>query len=590
MKSGFWRRASLAGLVYAAIFIGFVFLQYSSASGLSWRSGIVDVHGTPASAKVSASSACNLSIAGMRLLVDGKHPAQALLGDGSRSSLALRTIARTDGGVALRFGTGVSLDIEVDGQSVSIAVSSDDPSIKYLELPVQVPPPSSWIKGEASSEIAALGRNWSVSLPASAFSGSGVDLAVGTPVRVAVIPPAESEKAAYAVKSDIEFRQTILAWLDETWAGLSGSRFDSTSFKWKMADGTSSFSEQALAAWLAESLRRGQGEASLAEARQASAAFSKSITWMTVPYFGDTVARMAELESEDASAAKDFEAKAVAKDPTILEAPDLFERLVDRSPRSVYDDVIGYLATLDPATLTSAQRIGLLAAGASASSLLRGSSDPLPNHVGAEALVLSDMVRADGAWFLKSSADGKVDIASSLDGGLALISLGKVEGKDNLLAAGQALVDGALSLGDASGFLPSGIVAVSGSIVSKSGSLAPESLYGELADNPWYPHEVSFAKDLEPGVWAWTCSPVLTVDATSGKRIFSATFPAGDTHFLVLYGIGTFSNIKLYGIDYSPDPQFESYNVSGYFYRGSIGALYLKMRHKSEVEKIELDN
>ena len=35
MKSGFWRRASLAGLVYAAIFIGFVFLQYSSASGLS---------------------------------------------------------------------------------------------------------------------------------------------------------------------------------------------------------------------------------------------------------------------------------------------------------------------------------------------------------------------------------------------------------------------------------------------------------------------------------------------------------------------------------------------------------------------------
>jgi hypothetical protein len=57
---------------------------------------------------------------------------------------------------------------------------------------------------------------------------------------------------------------------------------------------------------------------------------------------------------------------------------------------------------------------------------------------------------------------------------------------------------------------------------------------------------------------------------------------------MALYGVRGFSNIKLYGIDYSPDSQYESYNVSGFLYKAASSVLYLKMRHKVEVERVEL--
>jgi len=58
---------------------------------------------------------------------------------------------------------------------------------------------------------------------------------------------------------------------------------------------------------------------------------------------------------------------------------------------------------------------------------------------------------------------------------------------------------------------------------------------------------------------------------------------------MTFYGVKPFANIKLYDIDYSPDAEFEIYDVSGYFYRKTSSALYLKMKHKSESERIELD-
>ncbi|MDA8411475.1 MAG: hypothetical protein M0001_13945 [Treponema sp.] len=589
MKSGFWRRASLATLVYAAVFVGLVFLQFSSAPGVYWKSGIVSLRATAAKNKPASQPSFDLTIDTLRMRVDSRHQATLVHADGTRSSLDLRSVSRNDGGVTLLFSGKLSLAIVSTGQRVSISVSAPDPSFRFLELAAQMPSPDSWTRGDTLSMVVAQGANWRITLPASSFSDTAVDLPVGSPLLVEALPKIEPGKASFVVKSDADFRQTILAWLDKTWSGLNGTRFDSNGYRWKMADGSSAFSEKALAAWIAEAFRRGQGDTVIAKARQGQDSFAKSLTWFTVPYFGGTLARMPDLEAADAAEAKVLAAQIAAKDPTILETPQLVQQLVDRSPKDLYATAIGFLAGLDPSTLTSRQKVGLISVAAAANSLLRGSTDALSNHVVVEAQVLAAMVQADGSWFFESSPDGTVDVSLSLHAGLALIGLGKAEGKDNLLAAGQALVDGALSLGDASGFLPATLVLASGAIATKNGSLAPESLYGELADNPWYPHEVSFAKDLEQGVWAWTCAPLLTVEATSARRLFSATFPVGDTHFLILYGIGRFSNIKLYGIDYSPDSQFESYNVSGYFYRGSASALYLKMRHKSEIEKVELD-
>jgi hypothetical protein len=109
-----------------------------------------------------------------------------------------------------------------------------------------------------------------------------------------------------------------------------------------------------------------------------------------------------------------------------------------------------------------------------------------------------------------------------------------------------------------------------------------------VADNSYYPHETSFALDISPGIWAWTCTPSLTVQATSSRYLFLATFPAGRSHYLSFYGIRPFANIQHSDIDYNPDNDFESYDASGYLYNKSANALYMKMKHKKDAEDIKL--
>jgi hypothetical protein len=143
-------------------------------------------------------------------------------------------------------------------------------------------------------------------------------------------------------------------------------------------------------------------------------------------------------------------------------------------------------------------------------------------------------------------------------------------------------------LADAQGFVPARVLPRDGSLEQRMGTIAPEEIYPLVANCPYYPREVSFARDIGPGVWAWTCSPSLSVQASASRRVFTAVFPAGRSHYLAFYGIKRFANIQLYDIDYSPDGEFESYDASGYLYDGDEGALYLKMKHKKDSEDIKL--
>jgi hypothetical protein len=357
---------------------------------------------------------------------------------------------------------------------------------------------------------------------------------------------------------------------------------------WRGADSSQEFSEKALVAFIAEALRRGQAEQILARMKGVREKHGSLLGFLSVPYFGDTAALLGRREAADIVEARRLAGLIQNHDPAILESPDLVLRVVDRSPVGFYQEVIRFVSGLAPADLTLRQCIGLVDAAVDAGTYIRGSVDPLPNHLVAEDRLVAQITKTDAGFFLPLSADGSVDISLSLDAGLALIALGKSEAKDNLVALGQGLVEGILSLSNQEGFLPSKLVVKDAAIVERSGSLAPELIYPRVSNNPFYPHETSFAKDVEPGVWAWTAAPTLTVEGSANRRVFSATWPVGLAHYMALYGVRGFSNIKLYGIDYSPDSQFESYNVSGFLYKAASSVLYLKMRHKVEVERVEL--
>jgi hypothetical protein len=153
---------------------------------------------------------------------------------------------------------------------------------------------------------------------------------------------------------------------------------------------------------------------------------------------------------------------------------------------------------------------------------------------------------------------------------------------------GRVLLYSALSLADSFGVMPAQATLSDSGVNGQSGVLAPESLYPVVYDNPWYPHAVSLSKDLGRAVFAWTCSPDFNYAKSSNALIMKARFPAGSGHYVYLFGVPSFSEIKLYDIPYSPDSEFESYNVSGYLYAQNPDVLYVYMKHKADVESIQL--
>jgi hypothetical protein len=297
---------------------------------------------------------------------------------------------------------------------------------------------------------------------------------------------------------------------------------------------------------------------------------------------------MKALETADLAEAKRLSQLVADKSPTILEKEGLLRFLVDRSPSSLAQDLIRFSSGIDPAKLTVRQAVGLLACAVDAKSLLKDEENPFRDPSATADRVVAALRKTSSGVFLVTEDDGTSDLRLSLIAGSSLAAYGAAASKPQLVGVGQSLVEGVLGLSDAQGFAPSRVLAHDGAVDQRTGALAPEEMYPLVADNPYYPREVSFGRDLAPGLWAWTCSPSLVVQASGSRYVFTATFPVGRSHFLTFRGLKPFANIQLYEIDYNPDNDFESYDASGYLYNKDADALYLKMKHKKENENIKL--
>ena len=109
----------------------------------------------------------------------------------------------------------------------------------------------------------------------------------------------------------------------------------------------------------------------------------------------------------------------------------------------------------------------------------------------------------------------------------------------------------------------------------------------ELAPTAYYPREVPLAKQIAPGTWAWTASHIVGVDSTQKQISITFDFPRGEIEHIVLHGIKPFSSIRLYGIHWRTDPQFERYRA-GWVYNPADQTLLIKLEHRQERETVDI--
>jgi len=614
MKTGVLKRTLGLILLYCGVFVLIVLVQFSGSPALSQKIGVFSMsasypktsHGRPTAG--AAPESVRLSYAGLAFEISPKSPAESLAADGTATPLSLVSAAKLPSGASVKLSSGVEIRASVQGssaESFSLAATAPD-GVAAVRLRLV---PSQGLGFSASGDkrtMSSSGKAYDFALGAAAFdqaSGlltlkpgdAGLSLswiAPSKPAKSASATSVPGKLASLAPKDADAFKAEIAAWRDKVWTGLSTVRYDSDKFAWKGPDGVPVFSEKALAAYLAEAAARGSYADAITRARGAKEKWSDKLGFLTAPYLGGLYSKMTASDAADQNEVKRLTQLVVDKSSTIFEKEGLLRFLVDRAPSSLSRDALAYIAGVDQAKLSMRQAVGLLSCAVDAKSLLKDESNFLSASVAAVADRIAASVRktSSGSFFVDGEgSDGGSDLRLSLLAGEALVAYGQASSKPNFVGLGQSLMEGVMALSDTQGFSPSRVVATKeGSVDQKEGSILPEDIYSILADNPYYPHEVSFARDAGPGVWAWTCASSLTVQSSASRKVFTVGFFVGRAHYVTIYGIKRFANIQLYDIDYSPDNDFESYDASGYRHDIDKGVLYLKMKHKKDSEDIKL--
>lgn len=598
MKSGTLKRALVVTLVYIGIFVLLVLVQFSRRGGFSFKADRLTVSASYARNEKEKIESVRIAYAGLVLETSPGRPLLAVSSNGKATALSPISVEKREGGVRLGYERGVVLELRAgaaeEGEGFSLLATAKTAGFKALRIPYSLSPRTSVLEKDGGLLLQSGGGPYALSLSPQALADKRITLdAQGTNFRGIALQkvaetPSNEALLARAPKDEAAFRQEIDEWIDSAWSGWSATRYDPVLLAWRDAGGTSRFSEKALSAYIAEAFRRGSSAEALGRMKPVRERYPGELSYLSVPFLGDTIRRMEELEAQDALEVKRLQALVEARDPSLFEKEDVIHWLMDRSPYQLAQDALRFAAELDPEKLTLRQAVGVLACSVESRYYLKPEENPFVSLGRVSERIAAAVRKTDAGLFLQTDEGGTADLRLSLLAGVKLLAYGGAEGKDDLVGLGQELIESVLGLADEQGFLPARAMVGSGAFDQRSGSLAPEEIYPLIADNPYYPREVSFYRDVAPGVWAWTCATKLGVETSPSGYVFNVVFPLGLSHFMTFYGIKPFTSIKLYGIEYSPDAQFEMYNVSGYLYRRQSGALYLKMRHKAEVEKIEL--
>jgi hypothetical protein len=164
-------------------------------------------------------------------------------------------------------------------------------------------------------------------------------------------------------------------------------------------------------------------------------------------------------------------------------------------------------------------------------------------------------------------------------------------GREEWAEIGRSLVLSIIALSESSGPLT---VASDGSIAGSPGGsvLSSGRVYRLLRQGEYQPRAVSIGR-ASGGIWTWTVASAVRAAYSQneeGNTILdiSVSFPAGETHYMIIRGIRPFIQLQLYDIPFRTDPQFERYDSSGWSYSASEQTLVLKMKHRISTEHIEI--
>jgi hypothetical protein len=598
-KSVVPRVLGLVGL-YSLIFIGIVTIQFAKKGSFSLQKGNLTVSGqrrvleegeaTPYAGADPVTGEIVATFGGLEFRLAGGNPASRgartplYLTDeeGNRHAGVCEYLAVEEGGLRFYVAGGVEIffNVSEDGMELQISGNFHDERFTGLELPYR-PLKSSRVRDTGTGQfvIIAEGRNYQ-------FSRAGVDgrqaLALqkgGMPVSYGVVgEEREVIPGNYILAEAREadgYRAAVAHWVDRNyalWGRLAASRSD----------------EDLVIAYGGEALSRGAYKSALAAMSRNFLSNSRRSYEFSVFWGNMTLAQRNFVVAEAEQQARLSRGINENFADFLLEYHG-FDFLAARGNGSLVERGVSLLREYDPASLTLEQFPGLLEAltDLGRPELLRA-AETLTSQ---GCALLTRRLQCLPADLVLVVQDGWADTIWNLRLGKALADWGEAAGELEWAAIGRSIVLSILSLEDGDGLVRVGIaIDDQGQGVGGFDGGQPISaalLYRLLMLGAYRPRALAL-NPPSAGMWAWTASPDISVTQEGVVVDMAVTFPAGESHYLLVRGVKPFYRLQFFGMDWRTDPQFERYDSSGWVYYPQDQVLVLKVKHRAAVEHVRL--
>ncbi|MDR2143546.1 MAG: hypothetical protein LBP29_04160 [Treponema sp.] len=605
MKKPLLPRFLMLFVLYGFVFVFLVNLQFAKRTDFTHRTGNLVVQGnyrsgqgTPLPNTYALDRGASVFFGGIEFdLGRNDRDGFVISSDSGGGPVQPELLFIDDNGVSFRVAgdTELSFVTRYAGGALELVIKADfSPEDSGLDIPFR-PLKTSRIQESGSTLLISSGG-------ADYTFGGGLGGPAELKDRIIHLTP-ESRTASYraippqktvspenfilaAAESLSEYEEAVTQWRDKSYSA------------WNRAAGSPGsgrlLSGETANAYMSEALKRGTYRAvSAAFASVYAPSPADSLSFEASAYAGKLDAALRSLSLSEKERYSRLARLFNEHSADFLKEFHVVEFLGVRGLNNLLDDAADMLRSFDPAVMTIEQSAGFLEGSLDWERIRPGRDNPYERFLDQAFYVAGESLKKNpftGAVLAFSGNEADTELNLRLGS-----SLSRLTGETRQ-ALGRSIILSVLSLADEAGSAPRIVVQDGNGGFSEkpdAGRLGSARIYRICRtenSGEYYARAQSLSSNETPiaGLWAWTAASNVSALQRPGITDITVSFPAGETHYMMIRGVRPFAVLQLYGIDYPSDPQFERYDSSGWTYSPQEQTLLLKMKHRSSTERISI--
>ncbi len=599
-------------IVYIGVIGIFIYLQFSSVDPFADKIGSITISGTKTSGTFGRTpqiKELTVQYRGLRFLFSDDTPLAVQRDNNKPRSLALIDYNRYSAGVELVFEEGVKVSFKLRGtlgEWMSLGLTGKDESVCLL------PYDSSQVKVQPSVGIpvfsfASDDDRYHLTLPpgsriddTNAYfhippskDGSSRELIVKEANEALGDPYLFWFVQTGASKSSEQYEASVQEYFDRAYQGWDKERYLIGQGTWRMKGLEARFSEFLARAWIAEALKRGTySKATPFISAAMDIRLSKEPTteflYLSSPFIGRLTRFKEEYFKRLPQRTRSIEQLIRARDPALFRVDHLIMTILNSNMLSQIDELVSrFVVNLEIEAQGVAISLGLLETYLEVTRWFHEGENYFNRFREAIFQSILPQIRViNGEPWLFVDNNGSVDVYLCIKAGYLLREIGSLEKSSPLESLGRGLILSCLSLSDELGFLPRRVKPTAETIREVDGAyIPPEDVYPFVALRPFYPEEKPLYPLYDPGSWLWTAAKLEDLASGAGTLRFSLSFPANNTHYIMIQGIQPVESVELHGMKIARNLNYQRF-INGWHYDERSLTLFIKLFQDNPQEEV----